>query len=202
MTTTNHIPLVTLFERVRMKAELDGKSLSHLGSCDSCRNQLKWMEIATELDPDGPPQSVVDRAVQIGRSGFGLKQLRKVIVALLTFDSFKDLAPAGIRSSESASRQMTFEAEGLEIGLWLQPSANKTMTLSGQVSDKLSGPIKDDSARVDLVVEGDHVQSASLSSWGEFLFTEMPEDAYGLQVYFSDRVLQIPSLPIAAKDES
>jgi hypothetical protein len=199
--TTNHIPLAALFERVRMKAELDGETRSHLAGCDSCRNQLKWMEIAAELDPHDPPQTVVDRAVQIGRSGFGLKRLRRAIAALLTFDSFKDLAPAGIRSGESASRQMTFEGDGLEIGIWLKPSQNKTITLSGQVSDKSTGPITDDSARVDLVVEGDHIQTTSLTSWGEFLFTEVPEDEYGLSVYFSDRVLQIPSLPITAKEQ-
>jgi hypothetical protein len=193
--TTDHIPLATLFERARMKAEFDSSTLSHLGSCDSCRKQLKWMEITAELDPLDPPQSMVDRAVQIGRSSFGLRRLRK-IVALLTFDSFKNLAPVGVRSSESTSRQMTFEGDGLEIGIWLQPSQDKTITVSGQVSDKSLGPIKDESARVDLVVEGDHVQTTSLSSWGEFLFTEVPEDKYDLHVYFSDRVLQIPSLPI------
>jgi len=198
---TNHIPLATLFERVRMKTELDGETRSHLGSCDSCRNQLKWMEIAADLDRHDPPQSVVDRAVQIGRSAFGLRRLRRVITAHLAFDSFKELAPAGIRSGESASRQMTFEGDGLEIRIWLRPSPNKTITLSGQVSDKSSGPIKDESARVDVVVEGDHVQTTSVTSWGEFLFTEVPEDEYGLNVYFSDRVLQIPSLPVAAKEE-
>jgi hypothetical protein len=199
--TTDHIPLATLFERARMKVELDGSTLSHLDSCDSCRNQLKWMEIASELDPHDPPQSAVDRAVQIGHNSFGLRQLRRVI-ALLTFDSFKNLAPVGIRSSESASRQMTFEGDGLEIGVWLQPSENRTITLSGQVSDKASGPINDESARVELVVEGDHVQTASLSSWGEFLFTEVPEDEYDLHVYLSDKVLRIPSLPVAARKEN
>jgi hypothetical protein len=195
--STTHIPLATLFERARLKTELDAASQSHLGGCDSCRNQLSWMEIAAELDPHDPPQSAVDKAVQIGRNAPRLKQLRNIIVALLTFDSFSDLAPVGVRRSETGSRQMTFEGEGMEVGIRLQSSENKTLTLSGQVSDKSSGPIQDASARIDLVLDGDHVRTSGLSQWGEFIFSAVPKAQYTLQVYFLDRVLQIPSLPLA-----
>jgi hypothetical protein len=197
--TTNHIPVATLLERARFKGELDDSALSHLGSCDLCRNQLSWMEVATKLDLQDPPQSVMDKVLQIGRNQSRLRQLRNVIMTMLTFDSFRDMAPVGIRSSETASRQMTFEGGGVEVGIWLRPSDDKTLTLLGQVSDKSSGPIEDSSAYVELVLDGDHVKTSPVSEWGEFAFTDVPEARYALQVYLLNRVFQTPSLPAAGE---
>src|SRR6516164_7410158 len=106
--STDHIPVTTLFERARLKSELDDAARSHLGTCELCRNQLSWMEVATELDQQDPPQSVMDKVLQIGRNRSRLKQLRNVVMTMLIFDSFRNMAPEGIRSSEAASRQMTF----------------------------------------------------------------------------------------------
>jgi hypothetical protein len=193
--TTDHIPTGTLFERARLKTELSGEAQSHLGSCELCRNELSWMEVASELDLQDPPQSVMDKVLQFGRNPSRLRQLGNVIAALLTFDSF-NLAPVGVRSEGTASRQMTFEAEGIEVGIWLRPSSDQKVTLSGQVSGKSSGPIQDTSAHVDLVVEGDHIKSTPLSAWGEFVFPDLPNTPCSLQVYFRDRVLRISPIPV------
>ncbi len=60
---------------------------------------------------------------------------------------------------------------------------------------KLLGPTKDAAARVDMVIEGDHIMTSSLSPWGEFVFPDVPKAQYGLRVYVLDRMLQIPSFP-------
>lgn len=147
-----------------------------------------------ELSYD-PPQPVMEAVLRLGRDSSRLKQLRNAVVALVTFDSFKQLAPAGIRSTEGSSRQMTFETHGVEIGVLMRLSEDRKLSLAGQVLDKLSGPIQDPAARVDLVIEGDHIMTSSLSPWGEFVFSDVAKAQYGLQVYFLDRMLQIPSLP-------
>ena len=113
-------------------------------------------------------------------------------MALLTFDSFKQPAPAGTRSSKASSRQMTFEALDVEVGVLLRRSDDRTFSLSGQVLDKASGPITDPAAQVDLVVDGDHLMSSSLSPWGEFVFSAVPNGPYGLQICLLDQMVEIP----------
>jgi hypothetical protein len=200
MPRNDHIALVKLFERTRLKTEFDGVTQSHLGSCDICRGRLSWMEVAADLGTRklsyDPPQSVMENVLRLGRNSARLKQLRNVVVALLTFDSFKDLAPMGVRRTEAASRRMTFEGDGVEIEIWLERSGDRSLTLWGQVLDKSGDPIQDSSAHADLVVQGDHIKVSPLSPWGEFVFTDVPKGQYALQVCFLDRILQIPSLPI------
>ncbi len=198
MSRIDHIALVSLFECARFNTGLDGTAQAHLESCHICRGRLDWMQVASglahELSYD-PPESVMEKVLQLGRNTSRLTQLRNAVVALLSFDSFKQPALAGTRSSKASSRQMTFEAPDVEVGVSLRRSDDRTLSLSGQVLDKASGPIKDPAARVDLVVAGDHVMSSSLSPWGEFVFSQVPKSAYGLQIYFLDQMVQIPSLP-------
>src|SRR5438105_4455844 len=206
MSMNNHLAIASLFERARFKTELDSTAQAHLNSCDQCRQRMSWMEVAAELGPRElayePPKSVMDNVLALGRNRSRLKQVGNAIVALLTFDSFKDLAPAGVRHSKPTSRQLTYERDGLEIGLWLRNSEDRTVTLSGQVLDKSSGPIQDASGHVDLVFEGEHVRTTSLSPWGEFVFTGLPKNQYSLQVFVLDRVLQIPSLSVIDEEGS
>jgi hypothetical protein len=193
----NHIEVGTLFERARLKTELDSASQTHLADCDLCRGRLSWMETTAGLGAQElayePPQSVMDKVLRLGQAS-RLKQVRNFIVASLTFDSFRDLASLAVRGADVASRQMTYEAEDFEIALWLRRSEDRTLTLTGQVLSKSSGPIKESSARVDLVFEGDHMKTSPLSPWGEFSFPDLPQTGFGLYVSFHDRVLRIPSI--------
>src|SRR5438876_1385684 len=139
----DHIALVSLFERARLNTELDGSAQAHLNSCHLCRGRLDWMQVSAglgvrELSYD-PPQPVMEAVLRLGRDSSRLKQLRNAVVALVTFDSFKQLAPAGIRSTEASSRQMTFETHGVEIGVLMRLSEDRKLSLAGQVLDKLSG---------------------------------------------------------------
>ena len=196
MSRIDHIALATLFERARLNTELDGTAQAHLESCLICRGRLDWMQVATGLGARElsyePPESVMEKVLQLGRNPSRLRQLRNAVVALLTFDSFKQPAPAGTRSSKASSRQMTFEALDVEVGVLLRRSDDRTFSLSGQVLDKASGPITDPAAQVDLVVDGDHLMSSSLSPWGEFVFSAVPNGPYGLQIYLLDQMVEIP----------
>jgi hypothetical protein len=207
MTTSDnsHIAIDTLFEAARMKAELDAAAQSHLESCDHCRATLSWMETAAGMGVKEttyePPQDAMEQVLRLGRNTRRLKQLRHFIVAALTFDSFNSLAPAGVRRSETTSRQVTYAADGIEIGLWLRRAQDGSMTLTGQVVKKSGEPIEDTTAHVDLVDRGEHIATSSLSKWGEFEFSNVHKGPYALQVSILDRVLGIPSLPVIDDDK-
>ena len=194
-TNDSHIATEALFESARLHAELDAVAAQHLADCDLCRNRLSWMEVATSLGRQEaafePPEPVMDNVLRMGRSPGVFKQLRNFIVASITFDSFGALAPAGVRRAEAAARQMTFEAENLEISLSLQRSGNR-LTLTGQVLDKASAPIAEPAAKIDVVLEGDHVAGSTLSPWGEFVFPDLPAAEYALHLSIPGRTIRIP----------
>jgi len=190
-----HIEIGALFESVRMNRELDGEAQSHLKECDECRERVHWMGTAAALGPQElefePPKELLDRVLRIGRAPDYLKKLRNFITATLTFDSLRDLAPAGVRRTESASRELTYEAQDLDIAVSLRRSENGKLTLMGQILTKSNSPLGGAAAHVDLVRDGEHVASTPLSQWGEFVFENLPDSRYTLQAYIGDRVIQI-----------
>ena len=196
---SSHIDIGILFESARVNAGLDEASQSHAASCELCRSRIHWMRAATELGPHEleyePPKAALDHVLRFGRSPQYLKKLRNFIVASITFDSFNSLAPAGVRSTQSASHELTFNTDEFEISVSLRPSEDQKLTLMGQVIGKYL-PINDPDAYVDLVLEGDHVAKSTLSSWGEFVFPDVGAAQYRLQVHIGDLVIWIPQLQV------
>lgn len=142
-----------------------------------------------------PPAHAVEKVIEIGRREGLADRVRTAVVAALTFDSFNDLLPANVRKSDAGSRQMTYEADGLEISLWMRRSEDQSLTLIGQILDKSSGPLEGP-GHVDLIVQGDHIRMSTLSSWGEFRFDNLPSAQYSLQISFHERIVRVPSVPI------
>jgi hypothetical protein len=196
--TVSHVEIGTLFEAARLNAVLDSGAQSHLEGCDLCRSRMNWMKTATSMGPAElsyePPEEALNRVLKLGRASAPLKRLRKFIVASLSFDSFAALAPAGVRRAESAERQMTFEADGIDISLSIRPQQNSMLTVTGQVLTKAGEPITDAAARVDLVRDGDHVATSTLSPWGEFVFEDVERGTFEVQISLTDRLLRTPSV--------
>jgi hypothetical protein len=196
---SSHIDIGILFESARVNAGLDEASQSHAASCELCRSRIHWMRAATELGPHEleyePPTAALDHVLRFGHSPQYLKKLRNFIVASITFDSFNSLAPAGVRSTQSASHELTFNTDDFEISVSLRPSEDQKLTLMGQVIGKYL-PINDPDAYVDLVLAGDHVAKSTLSSWGEFVFPDVGAAQYRLQVHIGDLVIWIPQLQV------
>src|SRR5215467_7190493 len=113
------------------------------------RGRLSWMETTADLGPqemiNEPPQALMEQVLRLGRSGT-LKRLRQFIVASLSFDSFSNLAPVGVRRAETADRQLTFEAGDIEIALSLRRLEDRKVAITGQVLRKSGEPIKDEAA--------------------------------------------------------
>ncbi len=195
----SHIAIGKLFESIRLKIGLDAGSQEHLGRCGHCSGHLKWIQAATELGAleaaQDLPESAIERVIRMGRSPSILKKMGNWVIASLTFDSFRELATMGVRGGDKTSRQMTYQADDFEIALWLRRSESHTLTLTGQVTNTNAAPA-DESAFVDLVISGDHVQRSPLTSWGEFSFLDLPPSQYAVHISLLDRVLRIPILPM------
>lgn len=196
---SSHVDISALFEFAKMKAELDADDRSHLEDCAVCMDRLSWMKTAADLGAREqeyePPQPALDAVLHYAKRPDYLKKFRNFIVASLTFDSLSNLATAGVRHSEGVSREMTFETSDTEIAVSIRLSGNQKINLAGQVSQKNGSPIDDPSAQVQLVQEGDHIASSPLSAWGEFVFPDLTDTPYSLQIQLADRVVRIPRLP-------
>jgi hypothetical protein len=195
---SSHIDIGILFESARENAVLDETSRSHAAGCDLCRSRIHWMRAAAELGAHElqyePPKSALDNVLRFGSSPQYLKKLRNFIVASLTFDSFNSLAPAGVRRSESASQELSYNAaDEFKISVSLRPSENHKITLMGQVIGRYE-VIEDPDAHVELVLDGDHIAKSTLSSWGEFVFPDLDKAHYRLQVHIHDCVIGILEL--------
>lgn len=195
----SHVDIGALFEFAKMKVELDAASKSHLEDCAVCMDRLSWMQTAADLghreQEFEPPQEVLESVLSLGRRPGHFKQISNFVIASLTFDSSNSLAIAGVRHSESASREMTFETAYLEIAISIRPSGTRKITLTGQVLQKNASPIDDPFAEIQLVQEGDNIASSPLSAWGEFVFADLKDTPYCLQILLGDHIVRIPSLP-------
>jgi hypothetical protein len=197
---SSHIDIGVLFESARANAGLDEASQAHAASCGLCRSRIDWMRTAThlglhELEYE-PPQAALDQVLRLGRNPQYLKKLRNFIVSSITFDSLKAPALAGVRSTASASHDLTFDANEFEVSLSFRPSEDRKFTLMGQVVGKHNDKIEDPDAYVDLVLDGDHIAKSTLSSWGEFVFPDVDAAQYRLQVHIGDMVIWIPQLQV------
>src|SRR5689334_16873533 len=174
---TSHIDIGILFDSARANAGLDDAAQSHAAGCELCRSRIHWMRTATELGPREleyePPAATLNHVLRLGRSPQYLKKLRNFIVASLTFDSLDAPAPVGVRSTASASQELTFEANEFEVSLSSRPSEDHKFTLMGQVRGKHNEKIEDPDAYVELILDGDHIAKSTLSPWGEFVFPDL-----------------------------
>src|SRR5437879_6842471 len=89
----DHIALVSLFERARLNAELDGSAQAHLNSCHLCRGRLDWMQVSAGLGVREISYAVfclnIKDVLRLGRDGSCLQQLRDDVMALVTCDRFQ-----------------------------------------------------------------------------------------------------------------
>lgn len=191
----NHIPTGVLYEFVRAIAALDEAWQNHLDGCQTCRHRLGWMRAASTLGSEErgyePPNETLDAVIAFGRNSPRTARLSRRIIASVTYDSVKDLLPGGVRRGDLGARQVTYRADELEITVRVQRSDEQTWVIVGQVL----GLAKNLGATpVMLLVDERPGQTTTLSAWGEFLFDNLPQAVYSLQILLPDRIIDIPSL--------
>jgi hypothetical protein len=130
------------FVRGLVPARQKASMLSHLDSdCSRCRRTVEmWTSIVNFSKHEAayePPAS----ATRVAESylvplKLALRLAHNLKLAQPIFDSFKNLAPEGVRGLEAAPQQLMYQCVNIFIDVRLEPKrTSNTMILTGQVVD-------------------------------------------------------------------
>jgi hypothetical protein len=127
------------------------------------------MEVATNEQSYAPPAETV-RIVQAQFAAARMAAPTRRLLASLTYDSFAQALPAGIRSGGAMARQMVYEADGLTIDLRIDQHANsQALSIVGQVLDARTLRLAPVAVPVALLNrQGEPLQRTATSNFGEF----------------------------------
>ena len=193
MTGSTHISVETLANIVenRVTAVAREAAMTHLSACSTCSDALhRLQQLILLMRSDSTidaPRDVLTAAINI------FSQERRVplrrIVALLIFDS-RNAGPAfGVRSLPTASRQMLYSAEEIDLELRITVR-NDECILAGQV-------IGEGCAEGHVEISGEAGRSTTtLNEICEFTLPPIPPGNYSLTVRMLDREIEIPELEL------
>ena len=199
-TNSQHIPFARLADLAENRASAEERTAStpHLATCSDCTAELQRLGQMLELmrtdTAADAPRDVLAFARNIFSQHAGSREpsLLRRIVAALKFDSSMNLTPAfGVRSGQSASRQLLYSAEETDIDL--RVSSEKDQWI---VAGQLLGP---DCAGGQVEIDGEgQAATATLNDLGEFTLPPVPAGSYTLRLRLSDTQVEIPQLELRA----
>ncbi|MGH9871877.1 MAG: hypothetical protein ACRD9S_05345 [Pyrinomonadaceae bacterium] len=197
---SQHIPFAKLVDLAEKRAAADERtaSMAHLSSCSVCAQQVERVEqvlglMKTDTATDAP-RDILAYAVNIfrGRENSREPSLLKRIVAALSFDSSSNLAPVGVRSGQSTSRQLLYSAEENDIDLRIMPE-QENWIVTGQVlgEDCVGG-------RIELEGRSGELTAADLNDLCEFILPPVPAGSYRVRLRLGNLEVEIPQLELRA----
>ena len=178
---------------------------SHLAtSCATCAETTDWYErvrvVARSDDSVVPPSWVFKRALRIfdtQRHRPGLTERIGQAIATLVFDSFARPALAGVRSTETANRQLLYRAGDYSVDLQIAPSEHAHIDLIGQVLKENEASFESVSGlKLDIALAGKILFSTVTDEMGEFKVSGIEPGVYDLQVKLSEGSITVPDMPI------
>lgn len=187
------------------EAEAAGVATHLATSCAVCGESRDWYQrvriAAASDDTLAPPPWVLKRAVRIFEMQRDRPRLAARIgqaIASLVFDSLTRPALAGVRSTETANRQLLYRAVDYSIDLQIAPSEHTRADLIGQVL-KEGEPSFESVAglKLDIARGGKIVCSAVTDEMGEFKVSGMEQGVYDLRVELSEGSITVPDLPVS-----
>ena len=199
-TSSHHILFAKLADLAENRVASDEQTelRSHLSTCQECEGEFQRVEqimllMRTDSDPDAP-QDVIAYALNIFRQAVESTEstLLHRIVAVLTFDSSKNLAPAfGVRSGSTASRQLLYSAGAKDVDLRVTPQADQWV-VAGQV-------LGENCAGGEATLKGEAGSSAaSLNDLCEFALPPVPPGSYTLVLRLADTEVEVRQLELSA----
>lgn len=181
-----------------------GRINTHLASdCAACAETRAWYarvrEVTAGDDTVAPPAWVFKRAARIFDTARRPRLVERIgeAVARLVFDSFARPQLAGIRSTETANRQLLYRAEDYSIDLQVAPTDEARRGLIGQILRE--GEEKFESVanrRLDLMRDGEPFYSTVTDERGEFHFRSVKHGTYDLRIDVADGTIMISELPV------
>lgn len=178
---------------------------AHLAAgCAGCAENQAWYEgvraTAAGDDTVAPPAWVFKRAVRIFDTAQRAPRVAERIgqaIARLVFDSFARPQLAGVRSTETANRQLLYHAGDYSIDLQIAPASGAHGDLIGQVLRE--GETKFESvANLALEIKrGDErLYSTVTDAMGEFKIQDVAYGVYDLNIEMADGQITIRQLPV------
>ena len=186
--------LTDIAEQRLGKGELE-TCQSHLSACSECSAKLDRLQQVLSLmrsdKSEDAPRDLLFNAVNLFRSGREPKEhsLIRRLIATLSFDSL-NVAPAfGVRSGQSASRQLLYSAEENDLDLRITRQDNNWV-IAGQV-------LRQDCAGGRVEVDGPGGwKEVALNETCEFTLPAVSSGNYRLLVRLSDIEIEVPGLEI------
>jgi hypothetical protein len=178
---------------------------AHLAAgCAECAENRAWYEqvltITASDDTVEPPQWATKRAFRIFEARRNSPRLIERIgqaAAKLVFDSLSRPALAGVRSTETVSRQLLYRAGDYSIDLQIAPAQHSRADLTGQVLKEGEAAFHSVAGlEVKLSREGELIDSTSANHMGEFTIHGVECGRYDLVVEVVEEEIRIEGLPV------
>lgn len=180
---------------------------THLATkCAACAETTGWYErvrvVAASDDSLAPPSWVFKRALRIFDTQIQhrpkLTERIGQAIASLVFDSFARPALAGVRSTETANRQLLYRAGDYCVDLQIAPSAHAHADLLGQVLKEGEPSFESVSGlKLNIARSGKTVFSAVTDEMGEFKVSGIEQGVYDLRFELSEGSITVPDMPIS-----
>jgi hypothetical protein len=188
----------------RLEEAQSSEVAAHLaGGCAACTETAGWYQrvrlITASDDTIAPPSWVFKRALNIIEKRRSLPALIERVgqsVASLVFDSFSGPVLAGVRSTETADRQLLYRAGDYSVDLQITPSENSRADLIGQVLQEGASLGSVSRLKLDILSVGQVVASAVTDDMGEFRVSGMKQGVYDLRVELPEGNITVPAVPI------
>jgi hypothetical protein len=189
----------------RLDEEQAARMAAHLlTNCDACNQSRNWYlqvkSIAASDDSIEPPSWVFKRAVHIFETARRPRLGARFgpAIASLVFDSFAHIALVGVRSTETANRQLLYSAGDYRVDLQVAAAEHSRADLIGQVlMEGETGFEAVSGLKLDIARGGKVVYSVKTDEMGEFRFAGLEFAVYDLTVELSEGIITIPDLPVS-----
>ena len=178
---------------------------AHLATrCAVCAETTGWYEgvraVAASDDSVAPPAWVFKRALRIFNTQRHRPRLTERIgqaIASLVFDSFARPALGGVRSTDTANRQLLYRAGDYSVDLQIAPSEHAHADLIGQVLKEGEPSFESVSGlKLDIARSGRIVFSDVTDEMGGFKVSGIEQGVYDLRVQLSEGSITVPDMPI------
>src|SRR5262249_40513743 len=196
--------LIDLVDGRLVQSEAERVSEHLATGCSQCHAEKDWYEnvkrTAFEDDTQAPPPWVLKRAIRIFENAKSRTLARRIrqAVATLVFDSLARPIPAGVRSTETSTRQLLYRAGDFSVDLQVAPSERSRVDLIGQVLRE--GEVAFDSVAnlsVELHDSGKSTRRAMTNEMGEFILDGISAGTFDLMIQLPEGSITIPDLPVA-----
>ncbi len=200
------------FERLidYLDGRLTGTEANHLSAhlatdCNACAETHIWYvnlkAVVASDDSCEPPPWVLKRAIRMFETERARPRLVERVgqkIAALLFDSLTRPAVAGVRSTETANRQLLYRAGDYSIDIQVAPSDQSRADLMGQVLKEGETAFQSVAGlELSLSRKDGTVCSVVTNEMGEFKIKAIQQGNYDLSVVTPGGVISVHDLPIA-----